>query len=168
MRRLWRLRKGWRAHYRPSDDGAAQAEGNLPVFQISTRESGGTGTEPDTMRVGERLRGWIGESMLQLPQRLDREEEAALGCALRNGRGFGWKRRWLYERLRRLHGYRVRRQGPKALPAGAGPSPLDVKPTGRRRAGKPPGSVYCGGGGKRNHGSRTQAHREHWGHTTDA
>ena len=43
------------------------------------------------------------------------------GLRSRNRQGFGWKRwsrRWLYEDLKLLNGYRVRRLStPKALPA---------------------------------------------------
>ena len=84
-------------------------------------------------------------------------------------RGFGWNRwstEWLYATLGLFHGYRVR----APLPTGAGLGLISrgMKRTGERSARKTARYVRCGGGWKRDDGSRTEGQRESAGIPTAA
>ena len=77
---------------------------------VATDRTGDKPDQSDATRMGELLRGWALQRVLQLRQRLGGEEGQAPSGACRKRKGFGWERwsrPWLYDTLKLFSGYRV-------------------------------------------------------------
>src|SRR5216683_3176067 len=111
------------AQAQKADGAIAGAQGSVPPTPVATDRAGDKPDQSGASGMGELLRSWALQRVLQLHQGLDWMEKKIrrhLAHAQKR-KGFGWKRwnrRWLYDTLRLFNGYRVRRDTLKVAPAG--------------------------------------------------
>ena len=107
-------------------------------YQIATGRAGGAIDQPGAARLGRLLRGRALQRVLQLHELGRKKVRRHIG-RLRNERasaGGGGASSGLYETLRLLDGYRVRRPWLKVALSRIGPISLEEKQTGERSARK--------------------------------
>ena len=109
------------AQAQKADGTGAGAQSGVPPIPVATERTGDDPDQSAATGMGELLRGWALQRVLQLHQGLVEKKVRRQLAHAQKRKGFGWERwsrPWLYDTLGLFNGYRVRRDRPKVAPAG--------------------------------------------------